>query len=525
MSGIVYLVGGGPGDPELITLRGVECLRQADVVIYDRLVSQALHSYAPQAEWIDVGKQPDHHPIPQHEINRLLVEKGKEGKVVVRLKGGDPFVFGRGGEEAQALLEAGIPFEVVPGVTSAIAGPAYAGIPVTQRNMACSAAFITGHRAQSGCSPTGDWQRAARGVDTLVFMMGVASLPQIVEQMRLAGRPASTPVALVERATTPLQKVVTGTLENILERAAGVCPPALIVVGDVASLHEELQWFKRDERRPLFGLRVVNTRPRVQRWSGTDEIPGPDEFTMRLYALGAQAISLPSCLITPPLDSAPLDCAIHHLSDPEGLGYNWIIFTSRNAVQFFGDRLFAQGCDARSLSSVRLAAVGPRTAAALRPYGLKADFIPSYAHGKSLAKEMTALSGRVVLVPHAEGSPPLTVPDLLSQGYQVEAVPAYRVCTEIEPPDSLTELIAGEADVVTFFSPAAVRGLTNMLAQQGCDPVRTLNSFTTACVGPTTAQAARTAGLRVDIVAAEQSVEGMCQALAQWVAEKQPALG
>ncbi|MGD8406563.1 MAG: uroporphyrinogen-III C-methyltransferase [Anaerolineales bacterium] len=243
--GIVYLVGAGPGDPGLLTLRGLECLQKADVVVHDRLANPKLLAHAPQAELIDVGKQPDHHPVPQTQINKILVERAHQGKVVARLKGGDPFVFGRGGEEAQALTKAGIPFEVVPGVTSAIAVPAYAGIPVTQRGVACSVAFITGHCA--GSKPLDiDWRALSQGVDTLVFLMGVHSLPLIVSSLIEAGCPPEKPIALIEQGTLPEQRVVTGTLANILDKTAEIRPPAIIIVGEVVNLHATLEWFKPD---------------------------------------------------------------------------------------------------------------------------------------------------------------------------------------------------------------------------------------------------------------------------------------
>jgi len=241
--GIVYLVGAGPGDPGLLTLRGLECLQKADVVVHDRLANHQLLAYAAQAEFIDVGKQPDHHPVPQKRINAILVQAAREGKVVVRLKGGDPFVFGRGGEEAQALVEAGIPFEIVPGVTSAIAVPAYAGIPVTHRGIACSVAFVTGHCA--GCEPLDlNWKALAQGVDTLVFLMGVHNLQTIVAALMDAGRSPETPVALIEQGTLPEQTVVTGTLADILIKAADIHPPAIIIVGEVVGLQSMLDWFK-----------------------------------------------------------------------------------------------------------------------------------------------------------------------------------------------------------------------------------------------------------------------------------------
>jgi uroporphyrinogen III methyltransferase/synthase len=241
--GRVYLVGAGPGDPELLTLRAVRCLKEADVVVCDRLVNPVLFSFAPQAEWIDVGKEASHHPVPQEQINCLLIEKALAGKTTVRLKGGDPFVFGRGGEEALALVQAGIPFEIVPGVTSAIAVPSYAGIPITHRGTACSATIITGHRADCAQDPEWDWKRAARGADTLVFLMGVKNLSRIIGQVLAAGRPPDTPIALIEQGTCPDQKTVTGTLVDITEKAADIHPPAIIVIGEVVRLREQLRWF------------------------------------------------------------------------------------------------------------------------------------------------------------------------------------------------------------------------------------------------------------------------------------------
>lgn len=242
-AGIVYLVGAGPGDPGLLTLRGLECLRQANVVVHDRLANRALLAFAPQARLVDVGKEPDRHPVPQAHINAILVAEAQAGNVVVRLKGGDPFVFGRGGEEAQALVEARLPFEVVPGVTSAIAAPAYAGIPVTQRGVAGSVAFITGHSA--GSQPLSlNWQALAQGVDTLVFLMGISSLPVIVSSLMNAGRAPETPVALIEQGTLPTQQVAAGTLADIVEKASSIQSPAIIIVGEVVRLHASLAWYK-----------------------------------------------------------------------------------------------------------------------------------------------------------------------------------------------------------------------------------------------------------------------------------------
>ncbi len=307
-TGIVYLVGAGPGDPDLITMRGIECLKHAEVVVYDRLANPSLLAHAKGAELIDVGKQPDRHPVPQSKINTLLVEKARAGKVVVRLKGGDPYVFGRGGEEAHALVEAGLPFEVVPGVTSAIAAPTYAGIPVTHRNLACSVAIITGHRADAVHESVYDWANLACGSDTLVFLMGVGNLPLIVEQLIANGRSPETPVALVEQGTRTVQKTAAGTLADIVERAADIRSPAAIIVGEVVRLRETLRWFDRPDRRPLLGLRVLNTRPLDQ----------AADFSRRLTRLGAESVELPTIQVVPAVDDGPLDRAIVARTAPGG---------------------------------------------------------------------------------------------------------------------------------------------------------------------------------------------------------------
>ena len=259
--GKVYLIGAGPGDPGLITVRGAACLQQADVVVFDRLISRRLLAYAPQAELVDVGKMPNHHPVPQEQINQSLIEFAHQGKIVARLKGGDPLVFGRGGEEALALASAGVSFEIVPGITSAIAVPAYAGIPVTFRNLACSVAFITGHRAECADDQESEWRRAAQAAETLVFLMGVHNLPRIVEQLIAGGRTAETPIALIQQGTHTCQQTVTGTLADIVKRAVRIKPPAIIIVGDVVSLRPELNWFEQPLACPLLGLRIINTRP------------------------------------------------------------------------------------------------------------------------------------------------------------------------------------------------------------------------------------------------------------------------
>jgi uroporphyrinogen III methyltransferase/synthase len=504
---MVYLVGAGPGDPDLITMRGVECLKQADVVVCDRLVNHLLLAYARQAELIDVGKQPHHHNISQDEINTLLIEKARAGQTVVRLKGGDPFIFGRGGEEAAALAEAGIPFEIVPGVSSAVAAPAFAGIPVTYRGIACSVAFATGHRADYVEDPTCDWARLACGPDTLVFLMGVQNLPHIVEQLVTHGRPPGTPVALVQWATCSDQKTVVGTLADIVQQAAGIRPPAVIVIGEVVRLRETLRWFDRPNARPLLGLHVLNTQPRHR----------AGDLSRKLAALGAEPVELPTTQVAPPADPAPLDVAVSRLiaRDAHNPTWDWIAFAGADCVSFFLNRLFALGHDARALAGAKLAVADRAAAEALLEYGLVADFV---FDGQGTAAAIGGVPDRQVLVLR----PNLTLPvpsasfgDLLlgalsERGASVEVVAAC----DILPAGGEGQAALDGVDVATFADPAAVAGLAALL--DGQSPAKALSRLAVACVNPATAEAARAFGLRVDVVAAEQSVEGLVEALVSW---------
>jgi len=503
-NGIVYLIGAGPGDPGLITVRGRERLAQADVVVYDRLVDPSLLEAArPDAERIYVGKAADRHTLPQEEINRLLVEKARAGLRVARLKGGDPFVFGRGGEEAQALAAAGVPFEVVPGVTSAVAAPAYAGIPLTHRDLAASFAVVTGHRrseaeatAEDGLGL--DWEALA-SIDTLVFLMGVTNLPVIAERLVRAGRDPRTPAAAIRWGTTPRQEVIAGTLEDIVARAeaAGLRPPAVVVVGEVVALRDDLRWF---DTRPLFGLRVLVTRSRAQ----------ASRLSARLRALGAEPVEFPSIKILPPEDWAPLDRAIVHLDR-----YDWVIFTSANGVRFFWERLERAGKDGRAFAGIRLGAIGPATGDALRQRGLRADLVPSRYVAEAVLAEIGPVEGLRVLLPRADLARPALAEGLRRAGATVEEVVAYRT---VRPSEGDAEgvrraLADGEIDVLTFTSSSTVRNLLTAL-----DPLPPLPESTiVACIGPITAQTAREAGLPVHVVAAEHTIEGLVGALVEYV--------
>jgi len=513
--GKVYLVGAGPGDPALITLRGIECLQQADVVVYDRLANPILLRYAPRAEWLDVGKRPDNHPVPQNEINGLLVDLACSGNVVVRLKGGDPFIFGRGGEEAQVLAEAGIPYEIVPGVTSAVAVPAYAGIPLTQRDLACSVAILSGHRSANSLDPVDSVVPCA---DTLVFLMGIQNLPAIIQSLLDCGRSPETPVAVIERGTTPAQKVVTGVLADILERAVEIQPPAITVVGEVVRLRDKLAWFENQVERPLLGLRIVNTRPL--------ESETRDELGDQLRALGADVLELPSFQIIAAHDPSGLDRAILVLAEgktskmgaSDGAAWDWIVFTSANAVKFFVQRIDALGYDLRLLAGTKLGAVGKATARALTGCHLKPDFTPARFTGLDWVRQVGDLAGRRVLLPRSEIGTSDIVTALQEQEALVESVAAYSVAPARVAPDALELFFGSTIDVITFFSPSAVRGLVDMIekAHGAGQAQQDLNRAQIACVGPTTAAEAARLGIRVDILAEEYTVDGLVEALLRW---------
>lgn len=512
--GKVFLVGAGPGDPGLITVRGLECLRQADVVVFDRLAGRRLLRYARRAEWIDVGKRPDHHPVPQSEINRILIENAAAGRVVTRLKGGDPLVFGRGGEEALALMEAGIPFEIVPGVTSAIAVPAYAGIPITQRGLVSSFAVITGHRSDSAAEQL---PKRLPNADTRVFLMGVNSLPEITAILLSEGAAADTPAAVIAWGTTPRQRVVIGTLEDIAQKAADVEPPAVTVVGEVVRLREQLRWFDLPAVRRLHGLKVLNTRPVEDR--------NHDRLTDSLEAQGAEVFHFPAFQIQPADDLTGLDHAIRELSTADASGrpaYDWLLLTSAAAVRIVLDRIVALGCDARILSGVKIAAVGRATAAALAERGLRADFIPSRFSGVDLVREIDAQPPglkhmRVLLPRSAEGGPEILIA-LEAAGAETADIPIYSPVPDRQIPYDADEIIDPQAALVVFFSPSAVRGFDAAFsaASGAVADANRLRRIPAACIGQTTAHAASAAGYTVAVVPEESLEETLVEAIIRW---------
>ncbi len=498
-AGKVWLVGAGPGDPGLITVAGLERLREADVIVYDRLASPRLLEHAREdAELIFVGKVAGRGEHDQDKINDLLVEKALQGKRVVRLKGGDPFVFGRGGEEAEALRAAGVPFEVVPGVTSAAAVPAYAGIPVTHRGLASTFAVVTGHEDPGKEESAVDWGRLATAVDTLVLLMGVKTLPEIVDRLIDGGRPAETPVAVIQSGTTPDQRTVTGTLADIVRRVqeAGITPPAVTVVGEVARLRETLAWF---EDRPLFGKRVLVTRTRRQ----------ASALARLLAEEGAVPIELPAIEIEPAIDEAAAKAA---LSGLRAGAYAWVVFTSANAVEVFFGLMRERGLDARAFAGAKAAAIGPATAEALSERGIVADAVPDeyVAEGVVEALRPGLRPGDRVLVPRAESARPELIEGLRALGAEVDEVTLYRAAVPTEPPaEALSLLREGGIDIVTFTSSSTVRNLAALLDND----VECLRKPLVACIGPITAKTARELGLRVDVEAAEHTIPGLVRAM------------
>ncbi len=499
MTGKVYLVGAGPGDPGLLTVKGLACIRKADVLVYDYLASPTLLKYADSdAEKIYVGKKGGDHTLSQDGINDLIAQKALEGHIVTRLKGGDPFIFGRGGEEAEILIEKGIPFEVVPGVTSAIAAPAYAGIPLTHRKFTSNLAFVTGHEDPTKDQSSLDWASLARGIGTLVFLMGVKNLPNIVEKLREHGRSPDTPVALVRWGTTLRQQTVTGTLDNIVDAVAkaGLKAPAVIVVGEVVSLRETMQWF---ENKPLMGRRIVVTRAREQASNLVDT----------LMELGAQCLEYPTIEVEPPDDWQPLDAAIDNLS-----GYDWLVFTSVNGVKYFFKRLFEKGLDVRALGSLKTAVIGPVTKDRLAEYGIVADILPESYRAESVVAALSnqTLQGKKVLLPRAREARAILPVELEKMGAAVDEITTYITRPVSSGADELaSSLRAGEVDLITFTSSSTVTNFKALLPDSDWEDL--LANVRIASIGPITTETAQSLGFEVDITAETYTIPGLCEAI------------
>ena len=500
-NGKIILVGAGPGDPDLLTIKGLKALERAEVLIYDYLAPKELLCHVPEdCEKIYVGKQAGCHTLQQEEINRLLVEKARLGLTVVRLKGGDPYVFGRGGEEALAAAEAGITFEVVPGVTAGVAVPAYAGIPVTQRGFSSTLTLITGHEDPNKEESDIDWASLAAGGGTLVFYMGIGRLGKIAERLIEHGRSADTPAAVIHRGTTARQRTVTGTLGDIEERVreAELKPPALIVVGAVVGLRESLDWF---EKRPLFGRTVIVTRAREQ----------ASDFTELLKELGAGVIELPTIKIGPGPEPRKVKEIIERLS-----GYDWIVFTSVNGVKVLLEEIRLAGGDVRWLGRARLCAIGPATASALQTSGLRVDLIPESYVAESVVEALQGsgeLKGKRILLPRAEIARKMLPEALTALGAVVEEVSLYS--TRIEEPENLEEvrraLAEGEIDVVTFTSSSTVENFVTLVGENAVRAAAKRTVF--ASIGPVTVKKAQEYGLKSAIVPESFTIRELASAI------------
>ena len=499
MSGSVVLVGAGPGDPDLLTVRAVRELEQAEVLLYDALIDPALLERVPRTcERIDVGKRGDGSKgVPQEEIAALMIDRARQGRRVVRLKGGDPFVFGRGGEEASALAAAGVPFEVVPGISSALAVPAYAGIPLTDRRSSSSFAVITGHRATS--EEQVDWEGLARSAQTLVILMGTAWLERIVERVIEGGRDPATPAAVIERGSGPRQRVVVAPLARIAEevRSAGLQAPTVIVVGEVVRLREALAWY---EARPLFSRRVLVTR----------EVEDARGLLGLLRRRGAEAVHVPLLAFEPALDPGPLDRALEKLE-----GYDWLVFTSRRAVRAVIERLEHLGLSPDDLARVRVGCVGQATEALARAVGIHVEFVPERgALPELMADELarhTPLDAARILFPRAREGRDVLGERLRGHGAVVDLVEAYRTVRPATAEAGLDAAVRAGLDAVTLLSPSAVHPLVDLLDRRALEKLASEAVF--ACIGPTTAAALREHGVEPELVCKTQTAEALVEAL------------
>ncbi|MDH4229190.1 MAG: uroporphyrinogen-III C-methyltransferase [Nitrospirota bacterium] len=495
-TGTVYLIGAGPGDPGLITVKGLECLEAAQVVVYDYLANPALlESLAPEVERVYAGKRHGNHHMRQEDINALLVERAQRGLTVARLKGGDPFIFGRGGEEAAALASAGVPFEVVPGVTAATAVTAYAGIPLTHRGLNATVTFVTGQEDPSRPDTRVQWDELARTGGTLVFFMGIKRLPHIARRLIAGGLSPDTPAAAIRWGTHPAQHTVSGTLDNLAQRVeeARLQPPALIVVGEVVTLREQINWF---ESLPLFGRRILVTRAAGQQ----------GQLARALDRAGADVVAVPTIRIVPPDDPAPLHAATAALDK-----YRWLVVTSANGVDSLFASLGQHGKDSRALAGVRIAAVGTETARALANHGIHADLVPADARAEGLATALVeqGVKDQNILLVQAAQARPVLPETLAAHGARVEQVTAYRS----EAPETLDRerLLAAPLDYAVFTSSSTVRNLHRLLGDAAFRA--TLAPARTCAIGPVTAATCRELGLTVHLQPDTPAVAALVDAI------------
>jgi len=505
---MVYLVGAGPGDPGLITIRGKQLLERAEVIIYDYLASRKLLKYVPRdAEFIYAGKKGgSKHTHTQAEINQMLIDRALSGRMVVRLKGGDPFIFGRGGEEIEELVAAGIPFEVVPGVTSATAAATYAGIPITHRQYTATVAFVTGHEDPTKKESNVAWDKISTGVGTIVVYMGIKNLASITEKVIKYGRDPKTPVAVVRWASTSEQQTVVGTLENIAEVVIknNIKPPSLVIIGEVVNLRDTINWY---EKRVLFSKRVVVTRTREQ----------ASELVNLLENYGAECIEYPTISLAPVDSYEILDRALTEIDT-----YQWVLFTSINAVDYFFKRLFELGMDVRDLKGPKVAAVGRVTAEALASRGIRADLLPEEFTGDGLAETLIneGVTGLNILIPRALKARE-TLPEKLSRvGAEVTVAPVYQ---NVLPKSSAGEHLKDDlrqaleekgVDMVTFTSSSTVKNFVTLLDTSGPDELqRLMSGVAVAAIGPITAKTAESHGLKVDVQPVEYTIPGLVESI------------
>lgn len=480
-TGTVYLIGAGPGDPGLITLRGKELIETADVIVYDYLANPEMLSWARNdAERIYVGKMGGDHTKTQNEINQIIIDLCHQGKSIARLKGGDPYIFGRGGEEAQELVKAGLSFEVVPGVTAGAAASAYAGIPLTHRDFTTDVAFITGHEDPTKDKSNIHWDKIATGIGTLVFYMGIKNLPSITRNLIENGRSAQTPVAVIRWGTKPEQQTVTGTLETIVEivKEAGIKAPAITVVGEVVSLKHELDWF---EKKPLFGRKIVVTRAREQ----------ASDFAHELTSAGAHVIEFPTIETVAPPSWDELDAAIGALST-----FDWVIFTSSNGVGFFRQRLRELGKDIRALGNAKLCAIGPKTAEALESLGLIVDSVPEEYRAEAIIATLgDAVAGKKILIPRAQVAREVLPDQLREKGADVTVATTYiTIRPEARKEEVRTLFSDGKIDAITFTSSSTVTNFIEMWENKE-EALTLLDQTVIASIGPITSDTARSYGL------------------------------
>ena len=499
---IVYLVGSGPGDPGLITVKGLECIKKADVIVYDYLVNSVLLRNARKdVELIYVGKKGNQHTMEQDDINQLLVDKANEDKIVTRLKGGGPYVFGRGGEEAIVLRENNILFEVVPGITAAIASPNYAGIPVTHRTCTSTFGLITGHEDPTKDQSDVDWEKLSTGLGTLTFYMGIKNLPNIVNQLVKHGRSADTPVAVIRWGTTTHQETVTGTLSTIVEIAKDIKPPAITIVGEVVNLRDQLNWF---ESRPLFGKTIIVTRSRDQ----------ASVFSDQLIELGANVLEYPTINITDPDDFGPLDRELENLGSTD-----WLIFTSVNGVDAFFNRIFELGRDVRDLTGVKICSIGPSTTERIKGFHVSIDCQPPKYVAESVVealKKVEEIKGKRFLMPRTDIARSYIPQELEKLGAEVSDIVAYKTVLATDGDNIvLDKLKDGEVDIVTFTSASTVKNFVKIIGEDNLSSFK--NNVQFASIGPITNESAKEMDIEISIKAEEYTIPGLVQAIVEKV--------